>query len=638
MLRGALVAGTAAFLALVIYAGLQSYSLTFAEGSADSILDSLAVITDQPSNTSMIADLDSQGNAVPSNPLDLVTGIVNDIAANFGLRDGGIANQQFYAYTPWLAISSAAGVVAVVLILRSKNSESKSGPHNLMTGCLREMKQEYSTSQTQSNGKHKRKKRSGKNRGWIALYITLVLLWGIVFATTIRSWIVGTEALVDDVDISYFTLPLLVFNLVFVGATFLIFAAYFRYYRRSVKEQDQAKTMYGKQLSSESHNVTNDIIRNYDFGELTQDHSDLCSIIIPARNEENVIGNTIINCLRQTHPSIEIVVVCHNCSDDTYGNARSVTDSRVRAFELNTKEAGKGIALNFGVEMAKGKYLLILDGDGKLNDSFVEDALPLFAAEDYAAVQGRYIPSNRNYNFITRMLSLEGDLWSTPFMTARTIGTKRTPLGGTGYIVRRDALLKVGGFANHLVDDYELTFRLLRQGYRIAFAPRCINYDEKPAKLEIMLNQRARWLRGFFNLTKSRVAEPRDIVGNLYWVNPLTAFTGLAFLLLAAYSTIHYIAFLYYPFHYSYIPLTMWIGLTLSTFGLYTAALVMQYGRAGLGYAAWLPVYLPFANYYMVVALKAFFVKSWAETKTAHGFVTQDTRVAPHVLVGEKRG
>jgi cellulose synthase/poly-beta-1,6-N-acetylglucosamine synthase-like glycosyltransferase len=203
-------------------------------------------------------------------------------------------------------------------------------------------------------------------------------------------------------------------------------------------------------------------------------------------------------------------------------------------------------------------------------------------------------------------------------MTLRNIGKKRTPLGGTGYIIRKDILLEVGGFANHLVDDYELTFRLLRHNYQIVYAPLCINYDEKPPDLNIMLNQRARWLRGFLNLTKSRVAEPRDVIGNLFWVNPLTAFTGFALLLIAAYSTIHYLAFLYYPFHYSYIPLTIWLAITSAIFGLYTAALVMQYGKSGFKYAAWLPIYLPFSNYYMIVAIKAFFVKSWAETKTTH--------------------
>lgn len=418
---------------------------------------------------------------------------------------------------------------------------------------------------------------------------------------------------------------MLAFNLVFIGATFLIFGAYFGSFRIALRQQDQAKTrLAARRLSLESVDLSNGAM-NYCHSFLhTDEAEELCSIIIPARDEESVIMHTVRSCLRQSHRNIEVVIVCHNCSDGTYARARSIWDSRVRAFEFNTKEAGKGIALNYGVQMARGKYLLMLDGDGRLNDTFIENALPLFAMHDYAAVQGRYIPSNRNYNFITRMLSLEGDLWSTPFMTFRAIGTKRTNLGGTGYLIRRDVLLKIGGFANHLVDDYELTFRLLRQEYRIAFAPLCINYDEKPPNLDLMLKQRARWLRGFFSLMKSRLAEPRDLIGNLYWVNPLTAFTGLALLLIAAYSTIHYAAFLYYPFYYSYIPLTLWFALTLATLGLYTGALVMQYGRTGLKYAAWLPIYLLFANYYLIVAWKAFFVKSWADTKTVHGFSTDN--------------
>src|SRR6185295_2553378 len=118
----------------------------------------------------------------------------------------------------------------------------------------------------------------------------------------------------------------------------------------------------------------------------------------------------------------------------------------------------------------------------------------------------------------------------TPFMTFRNVKTRRTPLGGTGYIVRKDILAKVGMFANHLVDDYELTFRLLRSGYRIAFAPYSINYDEKPPTLEFMMRQRARWGKGFLSLLKTRVAERSDVLGNLYWLNPIAAITGLIML------------------------------------------------------------------------------------------------------------
>jgi cellulose synthase/poly-beta-1,6-N-acetylglucosamine synthase-like glycosyltransferase len=490
-------------------------------------------------------------------------------------------------------------------------------------------------SQSEKLGQSKsEKKKPSRNRRWIALYITVIILWALVFGVTLRSWFLGTEALVDRLDISLFTYPILAFNLIFVTATFIVFFTYFGGYRRAVREQKQAIEIWNVMRKAYPNGPI--------YGSAPFQHNrglrsgPLCSIIIPARDEEQVIRNTIRACLGQSYTNIEVLVICHNCSDRTYAEASNIGDDRVRPIELNTKEAGKGIALNHGVELSKGDYILILDGDGRLTENFIQDALPLFAARNYSAVQGRYVPSNREYNFITRMLSLEGDLWSTPFMTSRGVRTKRVGLGGTGYIVRKDALLAVGGFKNHLVDDYELTYRLLRRKYRVAYAPLCINFDEKPPTLDIMLKQRARWVKGFLSLMRSRVAERSDLAGHLFWLNPLTAFTSFALLVLAGFSTLHYMAFMYYPFQYSYIPLLPWIGLTLGTFAIYTAALVMQYGKSGFKYAAWLPIYLPFANYYMVVALKAFFVKSWAETKTVHGFISTNVHKSQKTILKEK--
>lgn len=688
-----LVGAVAACLASMHLTSYYPYRLSFADTIGTAILGQSGMInaevgnevgTASINNSTTPFDPDAQTNGGDAVFAEVVGGTNTDLTVNLESQVDTSTLDEISAFIPWLVIGSTSGIAALMIILRSKNGKgSKSAPPSSiqLTGCLKELEQRNAVYLSSNEDKKKGKNKSRKNRRWIALYIVVVVLWGVVFSTTVRSWIVGTEAVVDSVDISYFTLPALVFNLVFVGATFLIFGAYFRFHHRAVIQQRHAKNMLQNKKSVRNNSGVSDTLGNnpryseehcgnnerpeelyravtnwialgcsprtsleanqtehlidldYSQAEGTRE---LVSIIIPARDEENVIGNTILNCLRQSYTNIEVIVVCHNCSDKTYAQAKVVADSRVRPFELNTKEAGKGIALNYGVQRSTGKYLLILDGDGKLNDSFIEDALPLFAADNYAAVQGRFIPSNRNYDFVTRMLSLEGDLWSTPFMTFRSIGTKRTPLGGTGYIIRKDALLNVGGFANHLVDDYELTFRLLRRNYRIAYAPLCINYDEKPPNLDIMLKQRARWLRGFLNLTKSRVAEPRDVIGHLYWVNPLTAFTGLALLLIAAYSTIHYLVFLYYPFHYSYIPITLWFYLTLATFGVYTAALVVQYGKSGFRYAAWLPIYLPFSNYYMIVALKAFFVKSWAETKTVHGFVAENVQGRQSTILGEK--
>jgi cellulose synthase/poly-beta-1,6-N-acetylglucosamine synthase-like glycosyltransferase len=170
-------------------------------------------------------------------------------------------------------------------------------------------------------------------------------------------------------------------------------------------------------------------------------------------------------------------------------------------------------------------------------------------------------------------------------------------------------------FANHLVDDYELTFRLLRSGYRIAFAPLSINYDEKPPTLTFMLRQRSRWGRGFMDLIGRRIAERSDIIGNIYWLNPIAAIAGLVMLLIPAFAAAHYLIFDYYPYTYAYVPLT---GVL---FCLQTAVLVKEYGSRGFAYAGQIPVLIPFSHYWFVSFIKAFTVKSWANTKTTHGFM-----------------
>jgi cellulose synthase/poly-beta-1,6-N-acetylglucosamine synthase-like glycosyltransferase len=438
---------------------------------------------------------------------------------------------------------------------------------------------------------------------WIAFFFIVIAVWVLVLTASIYPRIYGIEILVDsDIDLTFFTLPILAFNLIYVFMLIMIFTLYLGAYASVRKYQLKMKER------------VSDRFRN---------QMELCSIIIPARNEESVIKRTVLDCLKQTYQKIEIIVICHNCSDRTYDEAK-VDDPRVKVFDLQTKEAGKGIALNFGVEKSSGNYIMVLDSDGLLTRDFLENALPLFEG-NYCAVQGRYIPSNRSFNFVTRMLALEGDLWSTPFMTIRTWLGRRCPLGGTGYIIRKDILLKVGVFANHLVDDYELTFRLLRKGYKIAFAPLSINYDEKPPTLDFMLRQRARWAKGFIDLLGTRIADRSDIVGHIFWLNPIAALTGFIMLMIPGFAALHYLIYDYYPYTYSYMPLTIWFMLTGALFVLQAAVLIKEYGWRGFAYAAQIPLFLPFSQYWFVSFVRAFTIKSWASTKTTHGFVRQQS-------------
>jgi cellulose synthase/poly-beta-1,6-N-acetylglucosamine synthase-like glycosyltransferase len=405
---------------------------------------------------------------------------------------------------------------------------------------------------------------------------------------------------------------------VFRAVSFLLFIGYF--IKFNITNRHHFQLQLTKESGTGQKSEVSSSVKELSMTARSLSQSNkICSIIIPSKNEESVIKRTISKCLNQTHKDIEVVVVCHNCTDFTFEEAKQVADPRVKVFDFKTKESGKGIALNFGLKQAAGEFILILDGDGILSHDFIEQALPLFG-DGYAAVQGRYMPSNRDYSILTKLLSIEGDLWSTPYMTMRSFLDKRCGLGGTGYIVRKSILMEEGMFANHLVDDYELTFRLLRKKHRIAFAPLCIDYDEKPPTLEIMLRQRARWARGFISLLSKRVAEPSDLIGNIHWLSPIAAISGLIMLLIPAYASIHYFMYEYYPYTYSYMPLNVWYALTGMIYGLQCMVLYKQYGIKGLKYALYLPLYNAFSHYWFVSFSKAFFVKSWANTKTTHGF------------------
>jgi glycosyltransferase involved in cell wall biosynthesis len=475
-------------------------------------------------------------------------------------------------------------------------------------------------------------------KGWKMFLFIVIFLWFVTISTIIYFVVSGTAPLIDrSIDLYYITLPILALALIYVSVSICIFGVYLVAYGKVKNRQLMAirqrntnkkyqyeisnkKTLLYEYRDAVAHSNGNGRIHSlaHNVG-MKEQEEDLCSIIIAARNEDSVIGRTVNGCLEQTYKNIEVIVVCHNCTDRTFQEAQ-VNDPRVHAVDFRTKAAGKGIALNFGVENAKGKYLLVLDADGLLTRDFIEKAIPIFD-HGYVAVQGRYIPSNRDYSLITKLLGIEGDLWSTPYLTTRALLDQRCGLGGTGYIIRKDVLMEVGGFANHLVDDYELTCRLLKKKYRIGFAPLCINYDEKPPSLEIMLRQRARWAKGFLDLLKRNVIEARDILGFLLWIGPIAGFCGFITLIIAGFAAIYNLIYEYYPYYYASIQVDVWIALTATLYTFQALSLIRQYGRGGFKYAAYVPIYNVFSLYSFITLIKAFTVKSWASTKTTHGFV-----------------
>lgn len=87
------------------------------------------------------------------------------------------------------------------------------------------------------------------------------------------------------------------------------------------------------------------------------------SIIIPARNEESIIKETIESLKSQEYSPFEIIVVVNNSSDKTYQIAKTFADTT-----LDFKEAiGVCRARNEGVKKSEGEILIFTDADSFLS-------------------------------------------------------------------------------------------------------------------------------------------------------------------------------------------------------------------------------------------------------------------------------
>ena len=101
------------------------------------------------------------------------------------------------------------------------------------------------------------------------------------------------------------------------------------------------------------------------------------SIIIPAYDEEKLIGNRIKNLLEPLAPNCnEIIIVCNGCTDATAAQARKIInqlainsehDCHINVVELDI--GSKINALNHGINISKNPISVVLDADIEISSA-----------------------------------------------------------------------------------------------------------------------------------------------------------------------------------------------------------------------------------------------------------------------------
>lgn len=229
----------------------------------------------------------------------------------------------------------------------------------------------------------------------------------------------------------------------------------------------------------------------------------MVSLVVPAYNEGIVIQAAIRSLLLLDYPNYEIIVIDDGSTDDTYEKALAVArephDIPIRV--VTKRNAGKAEALNTGMALALGEFILNMDGDSKLSGNTLRVCIRHFDNPRIGAVAGNVKVINRE-NIWSRIQALEyveGLAMARKAQSfMRTVNIIPGPLG----MFRKSVLQQVGGYDHDtFAEDCDLTLKLLMRGWHIAYEPSAIAWVETPSRLLDLLKQRYRWTRGILQAT-----------------------------------------------------------------------------------------------------------------------------------------
>lgn len=106
------------------------------------------------------------------------------------------------------------------------------------------------------------------------------------------------------------------------------------------------------------------------------------SVIIPVHNGADYIGDTMKCILNQTYKDMEVIVIDDGSTDNTAQIIRELQKEHVKLHYCYQEKSNAGVARNYGIRQAKGKYLLFLDGDDLFEENLVEELHCRITADD----------------------------------------------------------------------------------------------------------------------------------------------------------------------------------------------------------------------------------------------------------------
>lgn len=189
----------------------------------------------------------------------------------------------------------------------------------------------------------------------------------------------------------------------------------------------------------------------------------LITVMMPAHNAERWIAEAIESVLTQHCPNFELIVTDDGSTDRTAEIAcRYVWHPRFRFFS-NKRQMGIPAARNRILSLARGRYIAVCDADDMMRPTLLSRFTGLLEKNPSMGwIYADRLDLDERGRFIGSYPALPMD---------GSIEYKRNVMQHAGAVIRRELILKVGGYdESFLTEDYDLAFKVARRARIVALS------------------------------------------------------------------------------------------------------------------------------------------------------------------------
>lgn len=226
------------------------------------------------------------------------------------------------------------------------------------------------------------------------------------------------------------------------------------------------------------------------------------AIIIPCRNEEEVIANTIRVCRKLKYPKdrFEIIVAAHNCTDNT---AKCARDENVEVWEFNEddpKHKKKGYIMRYifnRLKEEKRDYesIIFLDADNILHEDFLDKMNDAFDS-GLEIARPYYMPSTLSVS----STAFAGGIFVFFMTKVQALAKQKLKLNptitGSAYMISMNVIKNIEWEFFTLAEDVELSTNITLKGYEIGYVEEAIVYESLNPNLKDNWNRHSRLANG----------------------------------------------------------------------------------------------------------------------------------------------